>query len=390
MRSRILVVVLALVLSRVDSIDAQVATDELTSRELIAFEHLQGGGDRDWQTVRLTVRDDVRYLHFTRAPRDGDRERLDCFQNLGFLFFTSGPDFPEAEFRHLAGTKVQGIAIWRRSLTDEGLRILKHVEQLDSLSLEADFRNPGSMQLTPAGLTLLRNYPTLTDLKLARVQIADDCLEEIGKLSNLTKLYLFHCPKITDAGVAYLSSMTNLQTLTITNDVEHLTSKALIHLKPLTNLTSLGIGWMDVESGDLRHLHGLDNLESLALDSTNLTDAGLEQLSTMDSLKRISITRTKVTDAGMATLGSMRQLEVLSLEGTTITDVGVTSLAVLPKLRELDVSNSSVTDAGMARFAECRSLEKLMLRGTKVSGEAVEALQKRLPNCEVSGVSHRR
>lgn len=97
----------------------------------------------------------------------------------------------------------------------------------------------------------LKNIPTLVDLNLASLAIADEDLASIAENSNLLRLHLENT-KIGDAGLA--------------------------HLKKLTNLRYLNLYATQVSDAGLEHLKGLTNLTHLYLWQTKVTDEGAANL----------------------------------------------------------------------------------------------------------------
>ena len=80
------------------------------------------------------------------------------------------------------------------------------------------------------------------------------------------------------------------------------TDAGLVHLKGLTKLEGLRLGFTQVTDAGLAHLKGLTNLTDLNLYRTQITDAGLVHLKGLTNLKTLYLTSTKVTDAGIAEL----------------------------------------------------------------------------------------
>ncbi len=88
-----------------------------------------------------------------------------------------------------------------------------------------------------------------------------------------------------------------------------------------------------VTDADLAHLAGLTNLEGLYLSGTQVTDAGLAHLAGLTNLQELDLGNTQVTDAGLAHLAGLTNLVELYLTNTQVTDAGVEALRKkLPKL----------------------------------------------------------
>ena len=81
------------------------------------------------------------------------------------------------------------------------------------------------------------------------------------------------------------------------------TDSGLVHLKGLTKLETLGLGFCPkITDAGMVHLKGLTNLQSLDLRKTKITDAGLVHLKGLNKLQWLYLMGTKVTDAGVSDL----------------------------------------------------------------------------------------
>jgi hypothetical protein len=133
---------------------------------------------------------------------------------------------------------------WTKALTDEGLRSVAKMTQLDSLGLQAAYG------LTPDGM------------------------KHIATMTNLRALNLWGT-KIGEAGVENLKNLTNLRTLVLNTD-----SKAPITPNALTALA------------------GMKDLEVLDLFDAKISDADLDALAKFTKLKQLDIRGTQITREG--------------------------------------------------------------------------------------------
>jgi Leucine-rich repeat (LRR) protein len=62
--------------------------------------------------------------------------------------------------------------------------------------------------------------------------------------------------------------------------------------------TLLGVGRTQITDAGLAHLAGLTNLETLSLFGTHITDAGLAHLEKLTNLKELNLSDTRVTSEG--------------------------------------------------------------------------------------------
>jgi len=128
-------------------------------------------------------------------------------------------------------------------------------------------------------------------------QMTDALLERVTRLDSLTALRLDGSPGITDAGIALLARM--------------------------------------------------PQLERLDISGCRITDEGLRVLRELPSLKRLEARGTRITDACGAHLAACRTLERLDLSGTTAGDGVIGALAGHERLYDLRPGDR-VTDAGLA------------------------------------------
>ncbi len=145
--------------------------------------------------------------------------------------------------------------------------------------------------------------------------LADADLLSLRELHRLENLNLANCLNITDAGLAAISPLKDLRDLDLSrkpavlsftfssaNPGAKLSDAALMHLRPLSRLTSLSLSGNQITDAGLAQLSGLRSLEVLELDDTPVTDAGLEHLKRMPRLKFLSLVKTRVTKEGAMAL----------------------------------------------------------------------------------------
>jgi len=117
----------------------------------------------------------------------------------------------------------------------------------------------------------------------------------------------------------------------------------------------------DFKDADLKNFQSLAGLMTqVDLTATGITDASASILASMTALKSLRLAKTQITDQTIPSIVRLKELGYLNLYGTLITDDGVLQLAALPQLRHLYLWGSKVTPAG------------------------AEALQIKLPDCEIN------
>ena len=174
-------------------------------------------------------------------------------------------------------------------------------------------------------------------------------------------------------------------------------------------------GCEEVTDGSVSELRRLFSLEKLDLSFCNqITDASLIVLAGLPALRFLNLNWCYgVTDAGLSALGQCQTLESLSLWSCEdVTDAGVEALASLPALRTLELPEFAaitdralsvlsarasnleslrldhlheISDEGVACLGELKRLRSVVVQSCpKVSADAVAALRKALPECQVS------
>ena len=142
-------------------------------------------------------------------------------------------------------------------------------------------------------------------------KVSDAVLEPLQELSRLRWLKLADVPdRITDAGLAHLAGLTNLEALEL-SQLSAVTDAGLVHLKGMSKLVELHLSDTKITDAGLAHLKGLANLTRLGLSGTQVSDAGLPHLMALTKLRHVSLLRARVTDEGVKKLKEARpQLEV--------------------------------------------------------------------------------
>lgn len=160
------------------------------------------------------------------------------------------------------------------------------------------------------------------------------------------------------------------------------TDDQLEQLAGLTGLKRLELSASQrgITDAGVARLAGLTDLEVLVLREAPLTDAGLESLQGLTRLKRLDATGTQLTDAGMARLAvAFPQLESLRIGGRHISDAGIAKLAALKHLRFLILVDTPVTDAVLPDIDGMQTLESFYLLGEhQVTDEGRAALRRDL------------
>jgi hypothetical protein len=279
-----------------------------------------------------------------------------------FVATTSSPQYASALDPHSASTKptfmtlpTDIVGIILQFLVGSTIETRKERQVAMTMKLLSktfntnNFLNTGGIQTAFEFVTAFKFFNELTQHKTTAIatcfpnlmgltieSCSDDYLVNLRVFTNLTSLKLTYCCGITGAGLAHLSTLINLTTLSLSGD--GITDAGLAHLSTLENLTNLDLSFCyNVTGAGLDHLSALTNLTNLNLsDCHRITDAGLDHLSTLTNLTDLNLTYSgNFTDAGLAHLSTLENLTRLNLTCCgEITDAGLEMLrAANPNLK---------------------------------------------------------
>ena len=146
--------------------------------------------------------------------------------------------------------------------------------------------NPASLPqrpLTPEEIDALGSCDRLREMMMIASVMTDDGLAALSHDQLLERVYCFK-PRITDAGVKHLASLTSLKKLELLR-VPELTDATLAHIAGLTNLEEITLSGTSITGSGLVHLAGLRKLKSLSIPNRALDDAGLANLGRLTGLQ---------------------------------------------------------------------------------------------------------
>lgn len=230
--------------------------------------------------------------------------------------------------------------------------------------------------LTPGAIALLAQLPNIQHLDLSDFHYPIDGIIPFITTSALTSLDLCNCIQLTDAGLAHVANLPNLNTLAI-DCCSRVTSEGLAHLAALDNLHTLNMdGCYSLSDVGLGHLGALEQLRKLTISCCQITNAGLAHLFVITTLTHLTLgSLPLITDAGfapIANLGNLVYLRLFDLHGLDAT----AHIAGLPNLERLAFSMvNGVNDASLARLHALRNLKHFeATRCDAVTAEGVQAL----------------
>ncbi|MGC4052398.1 MAG: hypothetical protein QM757_23960 [Paludibaculum sp.] len=247
-----------------------------------------------------------------------------------------------AELGHVTHLNLGG----SRELTDDGLRQIARMSQLEYLNLS---EYPGG-KLTDRGLEVLRHLP------------------------NLKRFEMTWQAGISDAGVANLKYCDQLEVVDLmgspTGDgaIEALQGKPILRRFSTGRLvTDAGLPLLQ-NFPMLKRWHGpriqpgdkpaRENAVKLLIDGP-FTDSGLAGLAGLEGVFELDLFWhvSGITAGGMGHLARMPNLSVLGCDGDLSSDEAMPHIAAIPQLRQLRIQESTATDVGFEALARSQTLE---------------------------------
>jgi Leucine-rich repeat (LRR) protein len=146
----------------------------------------------------------------------------------------------------------------------------------------------------------------------------------LKRLPRLKKVSLAHNPRITDAGLAALRDLPNLEGLDL--NYTNIGDPGMEHVKALTRLQELRLSHTRVSNAGVDTIRGLSDLRTLVLSSTGITDPALETVKGFSKLETLKLCSTAITDKGLDALKDLKALRVLTIHNTNISDVAIANL----------------------------------------------------------------
>lgn len=221
---------------------------------------------------------------------------------------------------------------------------------------------------------------TMLDLQGA-LNVDDDSLVLVAKLSLLTSLQLNRCTKLTDKGIMHLQPLTQLQVLNLSHCF-NLTDKSLEVVGSVTSLNQLYMQQcLNVTDNGLTHLSNLVQLRLLDVSyCEKLTGAGFEVCQGHRHFATLNVSCcSQLCDTGLSSIGRLSSLTKLDIcHCPLVSDTGLAHLSGLTILTALDMAHCPrVGDVALAILSNLPALTTIKLNGClKLSDAGVAQLTK--------------
>jgi len=253
-------------------------------------------------------------------------------------------------------------------------------------------------RLAPEDLRSLDDLPNLTGIWFLS-PLTDQWAEAFSRFPKLQELHLIVRLGVTERGFSALSSLKNVETLTLSigyntfhpTEDEHGAAvlRQFPNVKTLTllggsvsSLTLLEVGQHQplqvlrcgssqakLKEADYAPLAQLQHLEEVEIPAT-----ALQSIAGLSSLKKVR-GLSGITDEEMRCISEWRNLEELVIYGgKQLTDQSLVHLKNATALTTLELGSPMLDGSGLAHLADCKRLRRLKLRRTNFQPQNVRFL----------------
>jgi hypothetical protein len=215
---------------------------------------------------------------------------------------------------------------------------------------------------------------TLESLNIISTKFNDDWMPSLAKLTNLKSLRFTNNGKLTDAGMAQLAGLKNLENFSFVGT--QMTGKAYARFEGFMKLTRVSHRGSSIDDEGLRQLcDHLPNLESLSLAHARFTDAGAPHLAKLTKLKGLEVGAAKATPQALKHIAKL-PLEYLQLGEGFESGATIAFIKDIATLRRLTLTNpQTLTDADLQALAGLTQLTHLEIGKMPLPDERIPALK---------------
>lgn len=221
---------------------------------------------------------------------------------------------------------------------------------------------------------------TVRFVRFSKALVRDKHVALIQAFTKLDYLAVV-CPSVTDAGLACLDRLQNLDTLFLSGS--GITDKTMVRIKQLERLEHLYLDQLPISDSGLAQLASLTNLKTLSLCDTQVTDSGLAHLTKLTQLETLRLDGCQITGRAFEPLSSLANLRHLTVDHTPLEGIALKHIAELSKLKTLSLSGTQVSSTDLSALSDCQSLSDLLLYDTPLTSNELRSLQSALPKLRI-------
>jgi Leucine-rich repeat (LRR) protein len=214
-------------------------------------------------------------------------------------------------------------------VTEDDWSVLGRLRKLQVLQIES--RHAGNR-----AAQIVATLPDLKELDFTSKELTDAGVQALAKSRKLTRLWVDAGGygvdlSITDKALPAISAMSQLMVLGL-NGQGHYTGQGLASLSALKNLSSLSLcRFEQTGEGDLNFIGNLKNLRELSLTQVMLGPDSVKAIASLTNLRRLDLTEVKgLNDEAILSLSKLKNLNWLSFYKVDgVTSKGIAALKPL-------------------------------------------------------------
>ena len=306
---------------------------------------------------------DIRNLHGLTKIRHLKELKLTGEENLSLR--------PLIECRNLEKLELAG----SNSVDDLSLKDIGRVETLKSIKLNR-------LAITDEGLEELGQLPKLEILNLSGCDnVTGDCFVAFAHPESMKDLNLENVSKLSDEGLKEISRFTNLEHLRMSNN-DQIKGAGFECLATLKKLKTLGCPKTAITDDHLALLDGIKTLKTIWLhDCRSISGRGLDHLSQSINCQKMSLNQCRNIDSpDFEVIAKFKNLKRLYLARTRIRPDGIEQLCKLKQLEKLNLSgNAWLDDSAIEKLQSCNVKELMVLSLPRLTDQCIESIGK-MPN----------
>ena len=207
---------------------------------------------------------------------------------------------------------------------------------------------------------------TLESLNVIATKFNDAWMPNIAKLTNLKTLRFTNNGKLSDAGMAQLAGLKNLEQFSFVGT--QITGRAYAKFEGFTKLARVSHRGSSIDDEGLKQLcDHLPNLENISLAHAKFTDAAAPNLAKLTKLKGLELGTMNATPQTLKHIAKL-PLEYLQLGEGFDSPESIPFIKDISTLRRLTFTNAKpLTDADLKVVAGMKQLEQLELGKIELS-----------------------
>ena len=215
---------------------------------------------------------------------------------------------------------------------------------------------------------------TLESLNFISTKFNDEWMPHIAKLTRLKTLRFINNGKLTDAGMAQLAGLKDLESFYFVGTA--ITGRAYAQFDGFTKLVKVSHRGSSIDDEGLKALcDHLPNLEYISLAHAKFTDAGAPNLAKLTKLKGLDIGSSKATPEALVHIAKL-PLAFLELGDNFGSAACIPVIKEIATLRRVTMTNiTKITDAELKTIAGLTQLESLELDDVPLPDERLSVLK---------------